>query len=141
SMSFEMTKTSFDHYEDLREDEILYIGLVKYNDEWWFSGNFYVSEFDADTILDQKNSIEARAKVNFLNDPKILEDILDNQKKAFLEFNNGSLLAFLKAEDVQTFVSKFFTHYNQSLNHSKQETEAAQKRAKEDGYFGADNPF
>ncbi len=135
-MLFEMTKESFDHEEDLTEDGIIFIGLVKWNNAWWFSGNFIVSAFDADLILDQKNSAEARAAVNFLHDTDEMNSILKLQEDAFLKYNNNNHLAFINARDVQKFTSEFMEFFNELLDLSEEEIEAALSRAKADSYFG-----
>lgn len=135
-MLFKMTKKSFDNLEDLHEDNIIYIGLVKYEDEWWFSGNFTTYPFDANIILDQKNSPEARSEVSFLENGQEVESLLAVQKQAFLDFNEGSLIAFLNSKDLNSFLEGFVAFYNDSLKLTTKEKEAARKRAKSDGYFG-----
>jgi len=147
-MLFKMTKKSFDPLEDLKEDHIIYIGLVKYKEEWWFSGNFSASPFDANLILDQRNSPEARSEVNFLEDKQQVKDIIEQQKQAFLDFNKGSLIAFLSSNDLNPFLKEYFAFFNDSLNLTDVEKEAAVKRAKLDGYLEdledykeADEPF
>ncbi|MGB3606947.1 DUF3843 family protein, partial [Psychroserpens sp.] len=138
-MVFEMTKKSFDHYDTLNEDDILYIGLVKFNDEWWFSGNYYANSFDADTVLDQRNDATQRSKVNFLNDQNQVESILEQQTKAFLNYNGQSLVTFLKTSELDDFINGWASFFNDSLELSANETDAAHKRTKEDGYFGNQN--
>lgn len=138
-MAFDVTKKSFDYYKELNEDDIIYIGLVKWNDEWWFSGNFSINEFDANTILDQKNSIEARSEVNFLYDSNKLDDMLQKKEQAFLEFNKGTPIAFLKSNEVEDFCSKYIAYYNKTLNLSEKEISEAKQRTKDDGYFGNKN--
>ena len=140
-MLFEMTKKSFDHCSELEEDDILFIGLVKYKDEWWFSGNFSISEFNADIILDQKNSADERSKVNFLNDYKEVQDILNKQEKAFLEYNGGTPIAYMNSEKVKDFVNRFMDYYNHSLKLSTKEKKEAKQHTKSDGYFGPDDSF
>lgn len=133
---FKMTKKSFDPYMDLNEDNIIYIGLVKYKDEWWFSGNFSNQSFDADVILDQKNSAKARSEVSFLEDKKKVASIITQQKLAFLDFNEGSLVAFLTSDDLNPFLNAYFTFFNDSLKLTDQEKGDARERTKADGYFG-----
>ncbi|MFB9055153.1 DUF3843 family protein [Mariniflexile ostreae] len=140
-MSFEMTKKSFDDFEDLKTDEVIFIGLVRYKNEWWFSGNSSIQDFDANLILDQKNSADARAKVNFLNDPKQMESVLNKQKNAFLEFNDNALIAYMKSNKVEEFSKNFITYYNQSLNLSAKKKKEALQRAKDDGFFGKEDVF
>ncbi|WP_179021542.1 DUF3843 family protein [Winogradskyella forsetii] len=138
---FEMTKKSFDNSHNLNEDAIIYIGLVKYKNEWWFSGNFFMQEFNADTILDQKNSAQTRAEVNFLRDENEIGKIMQKQKKAFLDFNDNSLIAFVKSNTLNAFVNDYFAFFNNSLNLTKEESENVQKRTKADGYFGNEANF
>ncbi|OEK09861.1 hypothetical protein A8C32_10145 [Flavivirga aquatica] len=140
-MRFEMTKKSFDHYEELKKDEIVYIGLVKWKNEWWFSGNFTVSDFDADVILDQKNSADARSKVNSLNNPLEIQEILNVQEKAFLKYNNNTPIAFIKSNEVEKFTSNFMDYYNDSLKLSIKKQKEAKQNTKDDGYFGTENTF
>lgn len=140
-MSFKMTKKSFDHYIDLKEGDILTIGLVKWQNEWWFSGNFFKSEFNADLILDQKNSVEARSKVSFLEDPKELSNILKKQEKAFLKFNRGSLIAYMNSNEISSFISGFYDFYRDSLKLTNKEQEEAIQRTKDDGFLGETNNF
>ena len=135
-IAFKMTKKSFDLLEDLREDEIIYIGLVKYNEEWWFSGNFTAQPFNAALILDQKNSAEARSEVSLLVDRQDIQSILSQQKQAFLDYNEGSLIAFLKSKDLNPFIENYFEFYNNSLKLTNQKKFEADKRAKREGYFG-----
>lgn len=140
-MLFEMTKESFDHGKDLKPDCIVYIGLVNYKNEWWFSGNFFQQNFDADLILDQKNSAEARSHVNFLNDAMAVESILIGQEKAFLKFNGGKHIAYLRASEVERFSKDYMAFYNDGLKLSSQEKSKADKRMRADGYFPKEGLF
>lgn len=138
-MPFIMCKESFDYYNELNNDDILFLGLIKWDNQWWFSGTYVKQEFDADLILDQKNSPDARAKVNFLEDKNTVSTILKKKENLFLEYNNGSHIAFMGTKKINTFISTFLTHYNSSLGLSKQESDEAKKRARQDGYFGIDD--
>lgn len=140
-MLFEMTKESFDHGNDLKPDCIVNIGLVNYKNEWWFSGNFTMSDFDADLVLDQKNSAEARSHVNFLNDSTEVESILKGQEKAYLKFNCGKYIAYLRASEVEGFSKNYIAFYNDGLELSSQEKSKADKRMRADGYFPKEGSF
>jgi len=140
-MQFKMTKKSFDHATTLDKDDIVYIGMVNYNEEWWFSGNFVKKPFDADFILDEKNSAESRAEVNFLMDKQETGAILEKQKKAFLAYNNNSLIAFVPTSKLENFTNGFMHFFNESLGLSDAEIPAAENRARADGYFGSKNSF
>ncbi len=140
-MKFKMTKKSFEHHHTLNEDDIVYIGLVNHDNEWWFSGNYIEKAFDSNLILDERNSAESRAKVNFLLDQKQIKNVLELQKKAFLEFNEDSLIAFVPSSELQSFINEFKFFYNSSLNLSETEISEANQRTKAGGFFGNESNF
>jgi hypothetical protein len=135
---FDLTKKSFDHYRDLKKiDDMVFMGIVQWKNEWWFSGIQFQTKYDANVVLDEKNSIESRRAVDFLDNKK--EDTittLQKQKDAFLSFNNGSPIVFLPSADMNDFFSDYIEFYNKSLNLSVEDREQAEKRAKKEGYFG-----
>lgn len=135
---FNLVKHSFDSYTDLNEiDTLIFIGIIRWGGEWWFSGVFIKSGFDADLVLDQKNSIEARLAVNFLDEDKEKTDeVVEKQRKAFLSFNKGQPIAFMPTNKVEDFTKGFAEHYNNSLQLSAKEKEEASQRARKDGFFG-----
>lgn len=137
---FNLTTKSFDNAADLREiDTILFIGLVRWEDEWWFSGIYFQQEFNADLVLDERNSFESRQQVNFLDqDKKEMKETLEKHYEVFLEFNNGSPIAFMSAGKLQDFAKEFFNYFNDSLNLSKKEIEEARKRSRQEGFFKPD---
>ncbi len=113
------------------------MGIVLWREEWWFSGIFFTQDFNADLILDEKNSIESRRMVNFLDhkDDEV-EKTLQLQYNAFLDFNNGKQIAFLPADKVNYFTKEYVTFFNNSLNLSKKEIEQAKDRSRKEGFFG-----
>lgn len=138
---FNLTKKSFDNGHSLTEiDTIIYFGIVLWKEEWWFSGIFFTQDFNADLILDEKNSIESRRVVNFLDhkDDEVIKT-LQLQYQAFLDFNNGKQIAFLPANKVNDFANKYVTFFNNSLNLSKKEIQKALDRGKKDGFFGGND--
>lgn len=138
--NFKLTKKSFDYSDELSADDIFYMGIVRWQKEWWFSGVYSKMDYDADLILDQKNSLESRNQVGFLDyDTRKMQEILQQQYNAFLDFNNGSPIAFMPAGRVDEFVQKAMEHYNKSLNHSEKERADARERAKKDGFLFDEN--
>ena len=135
---FNLTKKSFDHSTTLKEvDSILYIGIAQWKDEWWFSGVFFQKPFNPDLILDEKNSLESRMVVNFLDhQTKETNKILNKQLKAFKDFNRGSQIAFIPSDEIENFVKSYTEYFNDTLNLSAKEIEEAKQRARKDGYFG-----
>lgn len=90
-------------------------------------------------MLDEKNSMESRSQVNFLeHDTDKMRKILKQQQDAFLEFNNGSPVAFLPSAKIEEFLQNTMSYYNDSLKLSEKEREEAHERARKDGFFGND---
>lgn len=138
---FNLTKKSFDHSATLKEtDTIIHMGIVKWREEWWFSGVYFQSKFNPDLILDEKNSLQSRMSVNFLDHQvKDMNEILKEQFEAFKDFNNGEQIAFMGADKIESFVKGYMEYFNNSLKLSKEEIEAARQRARKEGYFGTED--
>src|SRR5690625_2223945 len=135
---FKLTKKSFDDADYLVEiDTIVFIGIIKWKGEWWFSGYYFQIPFNADLVLDEKNSQESRNAVSFLDDKQDkIEELLDKQLQAFKEFNNGSPIAFLPTDKIDDFCKSYFEFYNASLNRSAKKIETAKKNIRENSVFG-----
>lgn len=127
---FNLSKKSFDHAHLLTAvDTIMYIGIVKWQNEWWFSGLYFQKEFNADLVLDEKNSMVSRGQVNFLDHNLTdVQGILDQQYQAFLDFNKGEPIAFMPSDEIEKFVKNYTEYFNASLNLSKAEIKAARKK-------------
>ena len=137
---FKLTKKSYDHCEKLKEiDTILFMGIVKWKDEWWFSGGLFQIPFNPDLILDEKNSLKSRMTVNFLDhQKKEVNELLEKQLKAFKEFNNGMQIAFIPKERINEFIKVYTEFFNKSLNLSDKEIKEAKERSRKDGFFGTE---
>ena len=74
--------------------------------------------------------------VNFLDfQNEEINTILTNHFKTFLEFNNVEQIAFLKANEVETFMHEFKDLCNQSLNLSDKKIEDGRKSTRKKGFF------
>ncbi|MCD6598123.1 MAG: DUF3843 family protein [Bacteroidales bacterium] len=137
---FKLTKKSFDHSDRLKEvDIILFMGIVLWKNEWWFSGVLFQQSFSPDLIIGEKKSFESRMAVNFLDHKKQdTEDLLKKQFEAFKDFNIGSQIAFMPSERIDDFVRNYTEYFNNSLNFSDKEIEEAKQRSREDGFFGTE---
>lgn len=137
---FNLTKKSFEQHSELKHvDDILFIGIVRWRNEWWFSGIYFRTDFNADLILDEKNSIESRMAVSFLDHTENdTTGILKEQLEAFKEFNNGSQIAFLPSDEIEGFYQDYISYFNSSLNLTEKEKEESKQRARKEGFFGAD---
>lgn len=134
---FNLTKKSFDDYKTLDVvDTILFIGIVKWQNEWWFSGIYMQQDFDADLVLNEKNSIDSRMVVNFLEDKNNHKEILDLQQQTFYEFTDGSQLTFVERDKAKLFFETFIEYYNNSLDLSEQQKKKAIKSARAKGFLG-----
>ena len=134
---FNLTKRSFERSHVLTEvDTILFLGIVRWQGEWWFSGTFFKQPFNPDTILKEKSSMESRAVVNFLDyqNPEI-DEILRKQILAFKNYNNDSLIAFLPSEKIEEFYKGYMEFYNETLNLSEKEVRKVKQRLKNDGFI------
>ena len=138
--AFKLTKKSLDHYNELKDiDTVLFMGIVKWQGEWWFSGVYFQRDFDPDLVLDEKNSIKSRVAVNFLDhQEKDMDEMLGKQLKAFKEYNNDSQIAFMESEKIDAFIKGYYQYFNDSLNLSDKEKREARQRAKNDGFFGTE---
>lgn len=140
SKKFELTKKSFDHSDTLKElDTIVFMGIAQWKNEWWFSGVFFQQPFNPDLILDEKNSLESRMTVNFLDHHrKETEETLKMQLNAFKDFNEGLQVAFRPSEKIDDFVRNYTEYFNNSLDISDKEKEEAKHRARKEGFFGTE---
>ena len=138
---FNMTKKSFDNSGSLKEiDDILFIGIARWKDEWWFSGVFIQQEFNPDLILDEKNSLSSRMAVSFLDHQrKEAKETFDMQFTAFKNFNTGSPIKFLPSDKIESFYKGYIDFYNDSLHLSEEEINEAKRRTKKDGFFGVND--
>ena len=128
---FKITKESFsrtDHFK--QKNDIMYMGIVNWKNNWWLTGAQIYVPFNARLVSEQKNSFEARKEVDIIDYkeiPHTFKKHLKLQHKAFLEFNNGSQIAFLKADEVADFIDNFMEFYNNSLKISKEEMDKSEK--------------
>ena len=138
---FKLTKKSFDHSHRLTEtDTIMFMGIVRWREEWWFSGIYFQVPFNADLVLNEKNSLESRKQVNFLyHDTNDIKITIELQHQAFLSFHNGSSVAFLPSDKIEEFIRNYIEYFNNTLDLTDEEKEQAHKRAKADGFFGDNN--
>jgi hypothetical protein len=137
SKSFSLTKKSFEYTKDLYiNDTILYLGMVQWKNEWWFSGIHFQMDFDADLVLNEKNSFQSRASVSALDyQQESVKEVLEKQFQAFKDFNNGSLIAFTHPDNVKDFFNSYTTFYNNSLNLTEKQKKESRERIRKDGYF------
>jgi hypothetical protein len=135
---FELSKKSFEHYSTLqRIDTILFMGIVMWMDEWWFSGVFFTTEFNADLVLNERSSLMSRMAVSFLDhQEQNVGEILEKQLTAFKSFTKGHQIVFIESAKIDEFAKKYTEHYNDLLGSSEKEKKQARQRARSEGYMG-----
>ncbi len=143
SKKFNLTKKSFDDADKLNElDAILFMGIVQWKGEWWFSGVFFKQSFNHRLIQQEKKSLESRIAVSFLDhQEQNVDEMLEKQLSAFKDFNNGSQVAFLPSEKIDDFLKGYIEFFNNTLNLSEEEIRGAKKRARNDSFFGIKDTY
>ncbi|MBN2613825.1 MAG: DUF3843 family protein [Bacteroidales bacterium] len=129
---FNLTKKSFEQSGLLKEiDTIMYMGIVRWRGEWWFSGVFFQVDYNPDLVLDEKKSVESLKAVDFLShQEQNVDDLIQKQHKAFLDFNNGHPIAFVESDKIDDFIKGYIDYFNASLKLSKKQKEKALQHSK-----------
>lgn len=140
---FKPLKKSFETTSNFDKiDDILFLGLVKWKDEWWLSGTSFGVEYSEKLVTEERNSGESRMAINVLEEEsKEVQKSLDEQYKLFLEFNNGSPIAFMPSEKVSEFNQRFFEYVSASKNSDNKKKQKAIENAKKKGYTKALSNF
>lgn len=138
---FILTKKSFDNSAELVEiDTIVFLGLVNWCNEWWFSGIYFKSDNNEKFVEYQKNDISNYHDLSILdhNDARVLE-ALQNQFEVFLNYSRGKQIVFLKSDEIFDFMEKFAQHYNDLLRLNASEDIQPQIQDKSKEYFTEDS--
>lgn len=85
-----------------------------------------------DLVLDEKNSLESRKAVAFLDhQEQNTEEIFENYFTAFKNINNGLQIAFISADKIGDFIKRFVKKYEDMLQLSEKAIREAEQRAKD----------
>lgn len=120
---FKLTKKGFENPDVFNlSTPIQFIGIVRYRDEWWFSGVKFQQPYNADFIREEKNNVDSRAKVNFLDHENAdINDTLQIHFKVFLEYNKGSQIAFMLSSGINSFLQGYINAVNSQISLSNQD--------------------
>lgn len=134
-----ITKKSMDYSSDFSEKEtMVLISVVKWKNEWWFSGAYTSFDYNADLVLDEKSSIQSRALFDDENFDQQLENI-ELQYNAFLKYNNNLPIAFFENQiELESFLNDFMAFYIKSLKLSKKEIANSKRKMKKKGFNKTD---
>jgi hypothetical protein len=119
-----VNKKSMNSLTDLVMDKTcLYLSIVKWNGEYWFSGACTKFDYNTNIIKNESPS----AKHLFLENNQMENDALANMYQIFLNFNNNSAIAFHQnIDEMQLFIQKYFEFAE------KHEQGRSRKRYKDD---------
>jgi len=106
----DLLKESYDFSDELKEiNTILYFSMVKWKNEWWFSGMSFQLPYKDEIIKVEKSSLESKKNVSFLDyEKEKVSEILNLQLETFLEYNNGEPIAFLFSDEIDEFLSGYY---------------------------------
>jgi hypothetical protein len=140
---FNLDQRSFDHTDLLNEiDEIFYLGMVKWDGNWWFSGNLMPIGFNADLVLDEKNSMKSRGIVSFLDHEQMdMEEVMQKHYDMFLAYTDGNEVIFTEEAKIQEFVEGFMDYSQEFLELTDKQAEDSKQRARKEGLIGTDNDW
>lgn len=142
---FKLFKSSFEMSHDLTEiNAILFLGMVRWQGEWWFSGIYNRMEYNERVVSSEKSSMEAHAVTAFLDkeeQPVRFNEFLKLQERMFLDYNEGSPIAFLPSKELQDFCNDFISFYNKNVFTSPKEYKTALKNAHKDRAANSNNLF
>ena len=137
-------KVSFgDHFAGpVKVGELVHMSIVRWRDEWWLSGvAMHLNGIEDEVTEREKRSPEALGAFQFL-DPdseRHSKEMLEEQREAFLIFNQGSLIAFRRADKLDEFARDFFVFFNKHQGASEEKLEEIRKKLRENKMNFEDN--
>lgn len=141
---FDLTKDSFEVNFELTDNYIYYIEMVRWNNEWTFSGITFQAPFDANLILDEKNDmLKINIGTQYDENIKIeTQKALKLQENLFIKKFKTHIL-FLDANDLQKTIDSFMDFNNVSLSKNEKDKnkkiDESKQRQREKGYFGEES--
>jgi len=115
-----VTKASIDVQPEFKIDKtILYINLIYWKDEWWFSGSYSSVKYSEKLVDSEKES--AISKALFDNKGAELKVALEVEYNSFLKFNNNRPIAFFENEsEIREFINHFVQFHNANIKNSEE---------------------
>lgn len=108
---FDVTKKSLTAKSLGANKSVAFFGLIKWMDEWWFSGAMQIGKLNDNVLLEETAD---PVKGSLFSSVELKKKLTEEQYGYFLEFNNGSPLKFLPdAEAMNKFVADWFVFYNE----------------------------
>lgn len=127
---FNLLKTSFPKHKDLKEKSIIFIGIIEWQGDWWFSGVSISSDFNEEVLNKEKENQHAKESLSFMEDQSVINEALKNHHEAFLIYNKNVPIAFLRKEEVDNFVDRYFNFFEATKDLSPEDKEKEVKKFK-----------
>ena len=136
---FSVNKDSYNAPINNNLETIYYLEIIEWNKEWVFSGITFQQTFNANLILDEKNSIEARKSVSYSNEKEVnkIKKILDKQLFYFMKYFDSQIV-FTNSQKIEKEINSFINLYNLSISDTNNVVEAKNRQTKK-GFFGIEN--
>ena len=128
--NFKLLKSSFPKHKDLKEKSIIFMGMVQWRDEWWFSGISIASKYSEEVIEREKQNQYAKESLGFMENQSIIKESLEKHHEEFLIYNKNTPIAFLGKEEVDDFVNGYFKFIEETQELTQEEKEKAVKKYK-----------
>lgn len=137
---FNLLKTSFPKHKELKEKSIIFMGIVEWLGEWWFSGISITSAFNEDVVKKEKENQYSKESLSFMEDQSLILDTLQKHHQAFLTYNKGVPIAFLRKEEVNDFMNGYFNFFEETQKLNEEEKEKEVKKYKPKTNKSEDKP-
>lgn len=113
---FNLLKKSFDAHKLLTNiNDIVYMNMVLWQNEWWFSGVKIIIDYDAKMVQREKEEKDPRFAA-FLDHSQIeVEKYLSTLSEVFLKVNNNKQIAFLEVEEMPMLIQQIVKENNKNL--------------------------
>lgn len=128
--TFNLLKVSFPKYQDLKEKSLIFMGIVEWLGEWWFSGVSIASGYNEEVIAKEKNNQFAKESLSFMEDQSLILDTIKKHHDAFLIYNKNVPVAFLRKEEIDPYIDGYFKFFNETLELNDEEKEKEVKKYK-----------
>jgi hypothetical protein len=93
---------------------VLLMSLANWMGEWWFSGVLSSFELTDEILLDE---VSNPANANLFSDENLKKEAILEQYESFLEYNNGSPIAFLEDMSAfKNFTNQFLRFHNKKMS-------------------------
>jgi len=107
---------------ELKPGDVVFISLIRWQQNWWFSG-VLINHINKQDVIDRElKSQSTFSEFVFLDleqFPEKISEQLSLMNQAFLELTNGSNLVFMPHNKVEEFVSLFIEQHNQNVTKGK----------------------